>query len=487
MLWRFGVFFRRHRIGQRQGVVEGGLVGRSRFLGGSIRVYAFLRRLRDRLGGGFFLGFGGDFGGRLGGAAVVDYAVAVVVDLVAADLAAWEHLSLARAPSGIAGLYARFTRPHALGLGKTPITRPCLALFGASAVFIEDAVAVVVFVVVADFCLGQRDALAKTPCAACAGLAARLAFADPDHVGWGSIDARALVSICAARTSVIDRSVAVVVFAVSAIIRCQRLGFSTASSPTKVGTGLRSIFADADASGIWGACITVTLFALCFALAWRIFVDLSVAVVVEVVSAYLVAWSHKACASPPSTALANLRSFFADPYIGDRRRPRITGLCCALLTRRRDLLAGGRQCEGLRGPKWARLLVVVERERACAWIRITLACGGLYMKHITLAACGWKNKLCFKGSVFVIHAVFSVHCVAFVGKYDATDRDGLGGVIKDDPKGRCLACGSRRFLEVHPRKQWKGSTIPAAEVLDRSTRDPHAEVSRAAHHIFPVA
>ncbi len=453
---------------------------------GSIGIRAFLRRLRDQLGGCFFLGFGGDFGGGFGGAAVVKHAVAVVVDLVAADLAAWDHLPLASTPTGIAGLYARFTRPDALRLGKAPITRPCLALFGASAVFIDDTVAIVIFVVVADLGLGQHDTLAKAPRAACAGLAARLAFADPDHVGWGSIGARALVPVCAARTSVIDRPVAVVVFAVSAIIRRQRLGFSTASSPTKVGTGLRSIFADADASGVGRACIAVPLFALRFALAWRVFVDLSVAVVIEVVSAYLVAWGHKACASPPSTALANLRPLFANPHVGDRRRPGITGLCCALLTRRRDLLAGGGQRDGLSRPKRARLIVFVKRERACAWISITLTCGGLCMKHITLAACGWQNQLRFKGSVFVIHAVFSVHRVAFVGEHHAADRDGLGGVIKDDPEGRCLACGSRRLLEVHPRKQWKGSAIPAAKVLNRSARDPHAEVSRAAHHIFPV-
>lgn len=131
-------------------------------------------------------------GGRWTGIAtsrskIVELAVAVVIFAVA-DLRLWQDCALTGAPLLVgAYLCSCAARTYALGRFGAGVTLLCLTVFAGAAV-VNEAIAVIVLVVVAGLCiLGYHFTLTGAPKAILADLCARLALAHTAGSGLAAV------------------------------------------------------------------------------------------------------------------------------------------------------------------------------------------------------------------------------------------------------------------------------------------------------------
>ncbi len=184
-------------------------------------------------------------------ATFVDRAVAVVIDAICADLGCCgQDFALTSSPfSALAGLLAGFAGADVHAVDRACETFLCLpigALAGRCAAFVDFAIAVVVFSVVADL-LGRGGHFTDTsrPDAVGADLDTFLAGADAE----GSCGA----AVALAAEFFVDLAVAIVVLFVALFVGGGDAAF--ASAPLSVATSALSFFTKSLATGFCGACI----------------------------------------------------------------------------------------------------------------------------------------------------------------------------------------------------------------------------------------
>ncbi len=231
-------------------------------------------------------------------AVVVDLAVAIVICVVAAKLffCGFAFTDTSAPDAVCTGLLACFTRADAFcSSGAAVAGASVFVVAFAVFVFVDLAVAVVVFAI-ADFG-GGFGSRAFAPCAV------------------GAIfKAIATGGFAGTADAFVDATVAVVVLAIAGFGLGEDL--ACASAPCAVGAALRSCFAIAFSCGSSGATVTGFGFTF-FAKARTSFVYLSVAIVIELVSAQLGA----------GLTCATIRPFSAATGFGSTAASSTTGLC----------------------------------------------------------------------------------------------------------------------------------------------------------------
>ncbi len=200
---------------------------------------------------------------------VVDLAVAVVVEVVAAFVGFGFDLACASSPcAACAGFCSVFASADAAGICGAGVAGAGLAVGARAASFVDLAVAVVVEVVVASFLGGGADiTCASPPCTSSAGFGSLAASADALGSGGAGITGTG-VAVVAGRAAFgifVDLAVAVVVYTVAQF--GGGLDLSFAPSPLTARTGALAAFADADVGGSLRAFVAGLFFAfdaVCF-------------------------------------------------------------------------------------------------------------------------------------------------------------------------------------------------------------------------------
>ncbi len=204
-----------------------------------------------------------------------------------------------------------------------------------TAAFVGLAVAVVVFGVSADLLSEGFDFVdaSARPLAVLTGFVAFLAFADA-FGACGSGVARAGLAVVAggvASLGIVDLAIAIVVEVIAAFVGFG-FDFACAGSPFSASASFGAVFAGSDAAGVCGACVART--GLGIGARAATFVDLAVAIVVEVVATgFFVGGADVPCASAPCARCASFGALAASADALGSGGAGVAGACIAIFAR----------------------------------------------------------------------------------------------------------------------------------------------------------
>ena len=215
------------------------------------------------------------------------------------------------------------------------VTDILVAIATHTATFIDLVVAIVVEVISADLLTTRQDLIHTHPRPLIADTRLCAFFADPDAFGaCGACVTRPRIAILAALATtggVIDLAVTIVIEVVAALIGL-RQNLACTASPLVAAARLCTIFAGSCIAGVGGACVAGACIAVLAASA--AFIDLTIAVVVEVIATNFVRrGSDIADAAAPYAALAGLFASAARPDILCSGGACVTGARLSVLAR----------------------------------------------------------------------------------------------------------------------------------------------------------